>query len=67
MKKSYKKIQFMPYELSEKEFEIYSNSEFTLYKYLDDDCYLCSENSTAFPYEIGTLKDVEQYLLVFDF
>lgn len=66
MKKSYKKIQFMPYELSEKAFEIYSNSDFTFYKYIDDDCYLCAENNTAFPYEIGTLKDVEEYLLMFE-
>ena len=62
-----KKIQFTPYELSKKAFEIYSNSDFTFYKYIDDDYYLYSENNKAFPYELGKIEDVEEFLLSFDY
>lgn len=63
--KNYKKIQLMPYDLSKKTFEIYSNSDFVFY--IDDDGrYWCSENSKASPYEIGTLQDIEEYLLLFE-
>lgn len=60
------KVQFMPYELSEKAFEIYSNSDFVFY--IDHDgCYLWTENSKSTYYEqIGTLKDVEKFLLAFE-
>lgn len=64
MKRSYKKIEFRN-ELSEKAFEIYSNSSFVFYKYNDENCYLCADMQGAFPYEIGTLQDVEEYLLSF--
>lgn len=65
MKKSYFKVEFNHRDLSEKAFYVYSNSDFTFYKYIDEDCYLMAENRNAFPYEIGTLKDVEEYLLQF--
>ena len=65
MKKSYKKVEFSPYDLSEKAYKVYSTSDFAFYKYYDEDCYLMAENSCAFPFEIGTLKDVEEYLLYF--
>lgn len=59
------KIQLMPYELSAKAFEIYSNSDFTFY--WDDNIYYCSVNSKDIFYKIGTLQDVEDYLLTFDY
>ena len=65
MKASYRKVQFTNYDLSEKAFKVYSMSDFTFYKYNDEDCYLTAENRNSFPYEIGTLKDVEEYLLQF--
>ena len=67
MKKSYKKVQFTNYDLSEMAFKMYSTSDFEFYKYLDEDCYLVAENDRNSPCEIGTLKDVEDYLLQFYF
>lgn len=60
-----KKFEFMPYDLNEKAFEIYSISDFTFY--IDDSgCFWCAENSKAKPLEkLETLKDVEEYLLLF--
>lgn len=65
MKKSYKKVEFAPCDLTEEAFKVYSMSDFVFYKYHDEDCYLMAENNHALPYEIGTLKDVEEYLLQF--
>ena len=65
MKRSYNKTQFTNYDLNEKAFKVYSTSGFTFYKYNDEECYLMAENRCAFPFEIGTLKDVEDYLLQF--
>lgn len=60
-----KKVQFTQFDLNKKAFEIYSNSDFVFY--IDSDgCYLCAENSKSSHYEeIGTLKDVEEFLLTF--
>lgn len=63
--KSYKKIQFTNYDLNEKAFKVYSTSDFTFYKYYDEECYLIAENNQSKPYEIGTKKDVEDYLMEF--
>ena len=63
MKPSYKKVQFTNYDLTEKAFEVYLMSDFVFYKYNDEECYLMAENNHSYPYEIGTLKDVEEYLL----
>lgn len=65
MKKSYKKVEFTPYDLTEKAFKVYSISNMIFYKYNDEECYLMTENRLKFPFEIGTLKDVEEYLLQF--
>lgn len=63
--KHQKKVQFTQHDLSEKAFKVYSTSDFVFYKYNDEECYLVAENNHSFPYEIGTLKDVEEYLLQF--
>ena len=51
-------------ELSEKAFEIYSNSSFVFYK--EGDTFFCADNSREKPFELGGLSDVEDFLLQFD-
>lgn len=65
MESRYGKYEFREWELSEKAFRVYSNSSFVFYKYFNGDCYLCADNLNLHPYIVGTLKDVEEYLLEF--
>lgn len=65
MKPSYRKVEFTHHDFCPKAFEVYSNSSFTFYKYIGEDCYLVADKPNSWPYEIGTLKDVEEYLLEF--
>lgn len=50
-------------ELTEKAFNVYSNSDFTFYK--EKDTFFVADNQNSKPRELGTLEDVEEYLLVF--
>lgn len=50
-------------ELSEKAFKVYSNSDFTFWKKGETFYYGFSQNDT--PNELGTLEDVENFLLQF--
>lgn len=50
-------------ELSEKAFAVYSNSDFTFYK--DGDSFYMAYNSVEEPSELGTLEDVEEFLMIF--
>lgn len=61
--KNYKKIQLFEHEVSEKAFKLYSDSSFEIYKYVDEDIYLVAVNKFDRPQEVGTLKDVDKYLL----
>ena len=60
--KKYSRVEFTT-ELTDKAFDVYSNSDFVFYKYDDADCYLVADNGVARPFEIGTLDEVEKYLL----
>ncbi len=51
-------------DLSEKAFEIYSNSDFVFYK--DSDTFYASYNSSEEPFELGSIEDVESFLLSFE-
>lgn len=57
-----KKYEFTN-ELSEKAFEIYSNSSITFWK--DGDTFYYGFNQNDTPNELGTLEDVEEFLLQF--
>ena len=61
--KSYSRVCFTDSDLSEKAFDIYSNSSFVFYKYKYKECYLVADNAEARPNEIGTITDIEEYLL----
>lgn len=50
-------------ELTEKAFDVYANSDFCFYK--ENETFYCADNQNSEPYEIGTLADVEEYLLQF--
>lgn len=50
-------------ELSDKAFNIYSNSSFTFYK--DKETFFVGYNSTDTPFELGNIKDVEEFLIGF--
>lgn len=50
-------------ELSEKAFNIYSNSDFTFYK--DGDTFYGAYNSSEKPFELGSIEDVESFLMEF--
>lgn len=64
MRSNYKKVEFTYKDLSEKAFGVYSNSDFTFY--VDsENLYFLADNQNATPYEIGTIADVEEYLLQF--
>lgn len=58
--KNYKK-EFSPDELSAEAFETYSNSDFVFYEY--DNKYYYADNNRETPSEIGTIEDVEQFLI----
>jgi|GEM_PF-1521992 len=51
------------HELSEEAFRVYSDSSFAFYK--SGDAFYVADNSSDEPWELGTLEDVEEYLLVF--
>ena len=51
-------------ELSEAADKVYTNSSFVFYKD-EKDIFYCSDNGKSKPYEIGTLEDVEEYLMMF--
>ena len=60
--KKMKSYQFTN-ELSERAMKVYSNSDFVFYK--DGETYFCADNQNAAPYHIGTLEDVEAFLMEF--
>lgn len=62
-KNRYKK-EFSPSELTEKAFAVYSNSDITFYE--KDGSFWYGLNSTEDPVELGTIEDVEEFLISFD-
>ncbi|MBD5451282.1 MAG: hypothetical protein HDR25_01445 [Lachnospiraceae bacterium] len=50
-------------ELSEKAFNVYSNSDFAFYK--DGDTFYGAYNSNEEPFELGAIEDVESFLTGF--
>lgn len=50
-------------ELTERAFHVYSNSDFTFYR--EGEVFLVADNQAAKPYELGSLEDVEEFLLQF--
>lgn len=59
----FEKCVFCEWDISQKAFEVYSNSDFVFYKHKD--VYFVADNQNSEPYEIGLLKDVEEFLLQF--
>ena len=58
-----KKIEFH-HELSDTAFDVYASSTFEFY--LDaDDTYYCSDIAGSEKYRIGSIEQVEEYLLMF--
>ncbi len=55
------KKEFSPNELSTEAFEAYSNSDFVFYEY--NDKYYYADNNRETPVELGTIDDVEQFLI----
>ena len=47
-------------ELTEKAFQVYSNSSFTFWK--DGDTFYYSDNPNSEKVELGTLEDVNEFL-----
>lgn len=50
-------------ELSDRAFDVYSNSDFTFYH--DGDQFHVADNPKAKAYPLGSLEDVETFLLQF--
>ena len=61
-KQRYKK-EFSPKELSEKAFTVYSDSTLTFYE--KDGVFWYAFNPSEEPVELGTMEDVEEFLLSF--
>ena len=57
-----KRYEFVD-ELTEKAFGVYINSDFCFYK--ENETFYYADNQNSEPYEIGTLADVEEFLLQF--
>lgn len=47
-------------ELTEKAYDVYSDSSFTFYK--DGKQFFVADNPSSFPVELGTIKDVNEFL-----
>lgn len=56
--------EFSPEELSERAFQIYSDSDITFYE--KDGSFWYDLNQSEDPVELGALADVEEFLLSFD-
>lgn len=59
--KTFRRVEFDGSEMSEKAFNVYSNSDFCVWKDLGGTFYV-SDNEAADPIEIGTLLDVIDYI-----
>lgn len=59
--KTFRKVEFEGFEMSEKAFACYSNSDFCVWKDLRG-TFFVSDNEAADPIEIGTLLDVIDYI-----
>lgn len=59
-----KKYEFNKSELSEKAFEVYSNSSFTFWTDADGTFYR-SDNLNSEKVEVGTIEDVNEFLEIF--
>lgn len=58
------KREFIPSELTEKAFAIYSDSDITFYE--KEGIFWYGFNPQEHPAELGTIEDVEEFLLSFD-
>ncbi len=59
--KTFRRVEFDGSEMSEKAFNVYSNSDFCVWRDLRGTFYI-SDNEVADPIEIGTLLDVIDYI-----
>lgn len=59
--KTFRRVEFDGSEMSEKAFNVYSNSDFCVWKDLRG-TFFVSDNEAADPIEIGTLLDVIDYI-----
>ena len=59
-----KRKEFRPEELTEKAFDVYSNSDFEFYTEKDEYFVAYNANDTH-PQKLGTIDDVESFLLQF--
>lgn len=59
--KTFRKVEFDGSEMSEKAFNVYSNSDFCVWRDLRGTFYV-SDNEAADPIEIGSLLDVIDYI-----
>lgn len=59
----FEKYEFCEWEISQKAYEVYSNSSFVFYKHKDT--YFVADNQNSEPYVIGSLIDVENFLRQF--
>ena len=61
-----KKYEFREYELSEKAFDVYSNSDYDFYENSDGEFFVADNaKSNPFIVGIGTLNDVNDFLETF--
>ena len=61
-----KRVEFREYDLTEKAFEVYSNSDFAFWKDRTGKYYV-ADNQKADPHELGTIDDVNDFLEAFSF
>lgn len=57
------RYEFREWELTERAFEVYSDSDFIFYK--EGETFYFADNYNSQPNEIGKLEDVEEFLLQF--
>ena len=55
-----KKIEFCDCELTQSAFTVYSDSSFTFYN--DGERFFVADNPSSSPVELGTIKDVNEFL-----
>lgn len=61
-----KRHEFREYDLSEKAFNVYSNSDFVFYENSDGEFFVANnQNSKPFMVGNGTINDVNDFLEIF--
>ena len=59
----FQRYEFCEWDISQKAYKVYINSDFVFYKHKD--VFFVADNQNSEPYELGSLIDVENFLRKF--